>query len=40
MANTLAAEIDGRVAVLDPLAADYFGNLMKAARAIADASNP
>ncbi|GAH08091.1 unnamed protein product, partial [marine sediment metagenome] len=38
MANTLATEIDGRVVVLDPLAADYFGNLMKVARAIADAN--
>jgi len=40
MANTLATEIDGRVVVLDPLAGDFFSNLMKAAKAIADVNNP
>lgn len=34
VAATLAAEIDGKVVVLDPLAEDYFENLRAAARAI------
>ena len=40
IAHTLATEIGGRIEVLDPLAVDYFGNLMKAAEAIADANKP
>ncbi len=40
MANTLATEIGGQVVMLDPLASDYIGNLIKAARAIAGANDP
>ena len=37
MVATLAAEIDGKVVVLDPLAEDYMDNLRAAAKAIAGA---
>lgn len=40
MVNTLATEINGRVIVLDPLAEDYFGSLIEAARAISGAGEP
>ena len=40
VAATLAAEIDGEVVVLDPLAENYFENLRAAARAIASAQTP
>ncbi len=35
LVEVLAAEIDGTVVVLDPLAEDYLDNLLEAARAIA-----
>lgn len=40
IAATLAAEIDGKVVVLDPLAENYFQNLRAAARAISGAQIP
>jgi zinc transport system substrate-binding protein len=39
-ARTLAAAIGGRVEVLDPLAEDYFANLRRVARRIAEARRP
>jgi len=40
IAATLAAEIGGRVVALDPLAEDYFVNLLEAARAISGSGDP
>lgn len=40
MVQSMAAQIDAKVVELDPLAEDYVGNLLSAARAIAGSGNP